>query len=388
MIKHHLRETGREGAAAIVLALPRGGLPVGEQVAAALGAPLDVVVARKIGMPGHEEFGVGAVTPDGPPIFHRDVLDRAGLTDSDLAPRVDRERAEATRRLQRYRGDRPPLDVAGKTVIVVDDGLATGVTAAAALRELRRHGPDHLVFAAPVCSDNGAMLLRGEADAVLCAHVPERFWAVGQWYEDFGQLTDADVEAILANESKTVMRPDGPPRGVVLFAHGSGSSRHSPRNRMVAGHLAEAGNIAVLMDLLRPDEEDLRFDIELLAERLVAEIDRAVRTFEGLPIGLFGASTGAAAALVAAAARPSVVRAVVSRGGRPDLAGAALREVSAPVLLIVGGHDDVVIQLNEAAGEVLKAELVIVPGATHLFEEPGALETVAELARDWFDRHM
>ncbi|WP_211588726.1 dienelactone hydrolase family protein [Allorhizocola rhizosphaerae] len=185
----------------------------------------------------------------------------------------------------------------------------------------------------------------------------------------------------------TIMRPEDP-RGVVIFAHGSGSSRHSPRNRMVAGHLTEDGHVTVLMDLLTPDEEERRFDIELLASRLGTAIDWAHRSFPGLPIGLFGASTGAAAALVAAAGKP--VRAIVSRGGRPDLAGEALREVTAPTLLIVGGNDDIVIQLNEAAAQIMGgwAKLVIVPGATHLFPEPGALEQVAELARDWFDRHM
>ena len=187
--------------------------------------------------------------------------------------------------------------------------------------------------------------------------------------------------------------------GVVLFAHGSGSSRISPRNRMVAEVLQARGMATVLMDLLTPDEEDedrrtarLRFDIPLLAGRLMAAVDHLAadpRT-AGLPIGSFGASTGAAAALVAAARRPREVRAVVSRGGRPDLAGDDLGSVQAPTLLIVGGADDQVIELNRQAVERLRGEvaLVIVPGATHLFEEPGALEEVARLAGDWFIRHF
>ncbi|GAA4717370.1 dienelactone hydrolase family protein [Phytohabitans rumicis] len=180
-------------------------------------------------------------------------------------------------------------------------------------------------------------------------------------------------------------------RGIVLFAHGSGSSRHSPRNRMVAEHLDAGGYGTVLMDLLTADEDstELRFDIGLLADRLVAVLDW-LPDVAALPTGLFGASTGAAAALVAAARRPAAVGAVVSRGGRPDLAANALASVRAPTLLIVGGDDSAVIELNEQAAVLLgaAAQLTIVPGATHLFAEPGALEEVSRLAREWFDRHL
>jgi dienelactone hydrolase len=187
--------------------------------------------------------------------------------------------------------------------------------------------------------------------------------------------------------------------GVVLFAHGSGSSRHSPRNRYVAGELRAGGLATLLVDLLTPEEEavdartrQLRFDIAMLAERLVGGIDWLAQqpATRGLPVGLFGASTGGGAALVAAAARPDAVAAVVSRGGRPDLAGEALPSVRAPTLLIVGGRDEPVIGLNRRAMERMRAPvtLEIVPGATHLFEERGALEEVARLARDWFAGHL
>jgi dienelactone hydrolase len=192
--------------------------------------------------------------------------------------------------------------------------------------------------------------------------------------------------------------PEGA-RGVVLFAHGSGSGRHSSRNRYVARLLNQAGLATLLIDLLTADEEavdlqtaHLRFDIGLLAQRLVGATDWLTQQPDTrhLRIGYFGASTGAAAALVAAAERPDVVGAVVSRGGRPDLAGPALPLVRAPTLLIVGGSDVPVIGLNRAAFEQLRCEkqLVIVPGATHLFEEPGALDEVARLAREWFERHL
>lgn len=187
--------------------------------------------------------------------------------------------------------------------------------------------------------------------------------------------------------------------GVVLFAHGSGSSRHSPRNRQVAAALRRAGLATLLLDLLTAEEEELdrataelRFDVAMLAERLVAAVDRllAEAATAGLPVGAFGASTGAGAALVAAAERPEAVAAVVSRGGRPDLAGAALAGVRAPTLLVVGGRDPQVLDLNRAALARLPASsrLEVVPGATHLFEEPGALDQVARLAAAWFTRHL
>jgi len=192
--------------------------------------------------------------------------------------------------------------------------------------------------------------------------------------------------------------PEGA-QGLVLFAHGSGSSRHSPRNRFVAEQLHQAKLGTVLIDLLTTDEEavdnrtaHLRFDIGLLADRLVGATDwlagdNRTRT---LPVGYFGASTGGGAALVAAATRPRLVKAVVSRGGRPDLAGAALPDVQAPTLLIVGGLDYPVIEMNRTAMAQMHAEvrLEIVPGATHLFEERGTLEDVARLATDWFARYL
>ncbi|RJQ49275.1 MAG: alpha/beta fold hydrolase [Gammaproteobacteria bacterium] len=187
--------------------------------------------------------------------------------------------------------------------------------------------------------------------------------------------------------------------GIVVFAHGSGSSRHSPRNRFVARHLQEVGLATLLFDLLTSDEEfaeratgHLRFDIKLLARRLAQVTDwlRQQPQTRALKTGYFGASTGAAAALVAAAEHPRGVSAIVSRGGRPDLAGAALARVKAPTLLLVGGEDAVVIDLNKEAFEQLQVEkkLQIIPGATHLFEEPGALEEVADLARQWFEHHL
>lgn len=190
----------------------------------------------------------------------------------------------------------------------------------------------------------------------------------------------------------------GEPRvGTVLFAHGSGSSRHSPRNKQVAEVLRDAGLQTILLDLLTEGEErrDLqtrehRFDIDLLTDRVMAAVDWLWSSGSESPLGIFGASTGAAAALRAAAARPDEIKAVVSRGGRPDMAEGALSEVNAPTLLIVGGDDQQVLQLNQMALEQLNDEssLQVVPGASHLFEEPGTLEQVATLATDWFMLHL
>ena len=187
--------------------------------------------------------------------------------------------------------------------------------------------------------------------------------------------------------------------GLIVFAHGSGSSRHSSRNRMVADALQRARLATLILDLLTENEErvdmitaEFRFDIPLLARRVVSAVDwaRAAQPTSALPIGLFGASTGAAAALIAAAERPEDVRAVVSRGGRPDLAEAALDRVLAPTLFIVGGRDEVVVQLNREAYARLRSEkhLDLVPGATHLFDEPGALDEVSRVAREWFVRYL
>ena len=211
-------------------------------------------------------------------------------------------------------------------------------------------------------------------------------------------MNEVEIQAGHAVLSGNLTIPDGAV-ALVLFAHGSGSSRHSPRNQFVARTLKDAGLATLLFDLLTPEEEaidmrtgDLRFNIGLLAERLVHATNWAKQQDEtrDLRTGYFGSSTGGAAALVAAVDIPQDVDAIVSRGGRPDLAGDALPKVQAPSLLIVGGNDDIVIELNEMARDRMRCEvkLEIVPGATHLFEEPGALEKVAKLASDWFVSHI
>jgi predicted phosphoribosyltransferase len=181
----------------LLLALPRGGVPVAYEVALAIGADLDVIVARKIGLPWRPELGVGAVAGDGPPVLDHALLAEVGLSAEDLRPAVERERAEVRRRLERYRGDRPAPRIADRTVVVVDDGLATGVTARAAFGALRDQRPAGLYFAAPVCAAEPARAFDREIDGVFCGHRLTSFVAVGRWYHDFTQVSDEEVVRLL-----------------------------------------------------------------------------------------------------------------------------------------------------------------------------------------------
>jgi putative phosphoribosyl transferase len=401
------RLTHLAGRPLVVLGLPRGGVPVAFEVARALGAPLDVLLVRKLGVPFQPELAMGAIGEDGVRVLNDDVITAAGVDPDEVTAVDGRERVELDRRVAAYRGGRPRVPLDGRTAVVVDDGLATGATARAACRVAREHGASHVVLAVPVAPPACGAI--DDADEVVWVATPEPFFAIGQFYEDFSQLSDADVTACLDRAAAPRPRDDdvsvqaGPlglagrltvpaaPSGVVVFAHGSGSSRHSPRNRYAARVLNDAGIATLLFDLLSVDEEGDRanvFDVEMLGARL-RDATRWVRIqpgFERLPVGYFGASTGAAAALWAAAAPDSDVAAIVSRGGRPDLAGPRLAAVRAPTLLIVGGHDPAVLALNEAARSRLRcrSRLAVVPGATHLFEEPGALEAAVAMARNWF----
>ncbi|MGY1454022.1 phosphoribosyltransferase [Streptomyces sp. SS8] len=199
MLAEPLRDLRRAGEIGdpLVLALPRGGVPVGEEVARALHAPLDVLVARKIGAPFNPEFGIGAIAGEGPPLFDEQSLRMLGLTAGDLAGQVERERAELRRREHLYRGGRPALELRGRAVIVVDDGLATGVTARAALHAARVLEPEVLVLAVPVSSVQAAAAMERVADRLVCLETPPSFQGVGQWYEDFHQVGDEEVIAAL-----------------------------------------------------------------------------------------------------------------------------------------------------------------------------------------------
>jgi putative phosphoribosyl transferase len=399
----------------VVLGLPRGGVPVAFEVAVALGAPLDVIVVRKLGVPSQPELAMGAIGEGDVRIVNEEIVRRARVRASELAAVETRERAELARRAARFRGSRGQVSLRGRTALIVDDGIATGSTVSAACQVARAHGATRVIVAAPIAPPSAIDDLRQVADEVLVLQTPVSFYGIGQFYRDFTPTSDEEVVDLLDRASsrrvhsreEEVVVEAGPvnlagslvvPAGAhafVVFAHGSGSGRRSPRNRFVAEVLNRAGLGTLLFDLLTPLEERDRanvFDIEMLAQRLVAATCwlRTRSDVRRSEIGYFGASTGAAAALWASTDPEVRVSAIVSRGGRPDLAGSRLELVRAPTLLIVGGDDTTVLELNRRAAAQMRSEpeIRIVPGATHLFEEPGTLAAAADLARDWFVAHL
>jgi len=395
----------------VVLGLPRGGVPVAFEVASALDAPLDVIVVRKLGVPFQPELAMGAIGEDGARVLDTDVIVQAGIRDEDIRAVEERARPELERRVHLLRTGRRRIDLTGRSVVIVDDGIATGSTARVACQVARHLGAGRVILAVPLAPDDTLRSFT-EADEVVCLEVPRHFMAVGAHYRDFAATSDEEVARLLdagagPRVDREVEIPVGDviivgnlrlPRGttgIVVFAHGSGSSRHSPRNRYVADVLDRSRVGTLLLDLLTEKESELQsnvFDIELLANRLVAVTRwlRARADTRPLRVGYFGASTGAGAALWAAAEAGVDVAAVVSRGGRPDLAGPRLALVQAPTLLIVGGSDLQVLAVNRSAQAVLRcpSRLEVVPDATHLFEEPGTLDQVADVAADWFAQHL
>jgi len=410
------------GRDVVVLGLPRGGVPVAYEVAKELDAPLDVIMVRKLGVPFQPELAMGAVGEGGVRIINDEVVRGTWIAAEDIAIAERRERRHLEQQAERFRAGRPGVDIAGRTAIVVDDGIATGSTARAACAVARRLGAARVILAVPVVAPGSARALRDIYDEVLFVQAPAWFGSVGEWYADFTPVPDADVAALLREAAAA--RPPRPARprpapgadvrieagtvvlsgrltvparatGIVVFVHGSGSSQHSPRNRRVAARLNEAGLGTLLFDLLTQEEETDRanvFDIRMLAARLTEVTGwlRGQAAARQARVCYFGASTGAAAALWAAAEPDAEIAAIVSRGGRPDLAGSRLGSVRAPTLLIVGGRDDIVLGLNRQAQQQMRCEsrLAIVPGATHLFEEPGTLDAVTGLALDWFTGYL
>jgi putative phosphoribosyl transferase len=309
----------------VIVALPRGGVPVAYEVARHLGASLDVVCVRKLGAPMQPEYGIGALGEDGVRIVRSEELDLLGISEDDLEALVARETAELERRQRLYRGGREPIPVAGRTAILVDDGVATGGTAVVGARVLRGRGADKLVLAVPVGPPGTPERLGEEFDEVVCLEEPAGFFGIGAFYADFGQTSDEEVIELLAAAREPAAAgvadppvvtkrpvqidaapgvrlqgdlriPDGA-RGLVLFAHGSGSSRLSPRNRQVAEALNASSLATLLFDLLTEEEAADRrqvFDIDLLTERLVATTRWIGEQpgLAGLRLGYFGASRG------------------------------------------------------------------------------------------------
>jgi predicted phosphoribosyltransferase/dienelactone hydrolase len=416
----------------VVLGLPRGGIPVARAVADALGAPLDAIVARKLGVPGLREVAFGAIAEGRREIVEDSVRWYLGLPRRVVAPIVVRERRELDRRVRLYRTRAPLPALRDRTVILVDDGLASGATLRAAALAVRGQRPARLIAAVPVASAMHCDDVRAAVDELVAIATPEPFETVSAWYHDFAPVSDAEVLRLLGRsldahaEAAEARRdesdeegiaipvgrdetgdqgrligdlgvPNARPAGLVILAHGGGSSRNSYRNRYLAGRLRQAGWATMRIDLLLEREQaedavhgDARFDIPRIATRLLRAVEWAAE--ESVPgagrIVLFGASTGAAAALVAAATCPDPVIGVASRGGRVDLAGRALQAVRAPVLMIVGGADaDTLARTRESVPQLAgPSRLTVIPGAGHTFEEPGALGAVGEHLVRWLGR--
>ncbi|WP_150240873.1 phosphoribosyltransferase family protein [Nocardiopsis quinghaiensis] len=402
----------------LVLALPRGGVPVGAELAQRLDADFDVVMVRKIGMPGRPELGVGAIAEDGRVLYDDLALARMHVPRQALSDTVAAERDELDRRRRVYRGERPGPRIAGRDCVVVDDGVATGGTARAALRMIRQAGPAQLVLAVPVASPEAVELLREEVDALVVLSAPDNFRAVGEWYRDFGQLSDSRVTEILAESTHTHThtrpRPDTA-RGVRVRAgrvyldgdltvpadlHGavvmaSEEERGGHRRRSVAAVLQRAGYATLVLDLLTGQERSSGtggVEAGVLGERLGAAVTWLRRAADAAdePLGVLASGEAAAAALVTAAEQPQDVAAVVVHGGRIDLAGDSLPGVRAPVLVLLEGGDSFVRELGEWARGRMggPTDLRVTAGAERLLGDSGEWRRVASQALDWFDLHL
>jgi putative phosphoribosyl transferase len=406
----------------IVLGMPRGGVVVAKAVADALHVPLDVVIARKLGVPGLAEVALGAIAAGIDHVVPDKVAGFIGVPRHIVDQIAEQERVELRRRAALFCGGRSTPDLRGRTVIIVDDGFATGATLRAAAEAVRRQKPRRIVAAVPVGSGAHCDDVRASVDELVVLMTPDPFTTVSAGYEEFAQVSDGEVLTLLGGNGSRERRdaepgqlvderevivpmasgahgltadlgtPDVASRGLVIFAHGGGSSRNSYRNRYLAGRLRMAGWSTLRVDLLTEreqdadDDGDFRFDVERIGGRLRAVVEWAVR--ERVPgserIVLFGASTGAAAAVFTAAACPDLVSVVVSRGGRVDLAGRALERVRCPVLMIVGSRDPETLNANRQALLVVRdARLKLISGAGHTFEEPGTLGAAGEVVARW-----
>lgn len=400
----------------IVLALPRGGVPVGAELAQRLAAEFDVLMVRKIGLPGHPETGVGAIAEDGHVLYDDLALARLRVPRQALSDTVASERDELDRRRRAYRGERAAPRIAGRDCVVVDDGVATGGTARAALRMVRQTGPSRLVLAVPVAAPEALEMLREEADALVVLTAPDNFRAVGEWYDDFDQLSDGHVISILSERERLQHRPDVARgvriragqvyldgdltmptalRGVVVMAFGQGQG--DPRWRATASALQRAGYATLLLDLLTGEEQGAgggsgETDTRVLAERLSAAVTWLRRATDAAsePLGVLGSGTAAPAALVTAAERPQDVASVVVHGGRIDQAEPSLSSVRVPTLILLESDDSFVRELGEWTRGRLggTSELRVVSGAERLLRGDLGWRQVAVETLGWFDRHL
>lgn len=418
-----------DGPDVVIVGLARGGVAVAAEVARELDRPLDVLIVRKIRVPFARELAMGAVGEDGVEIIDREILASTAVSDEELETASESARMEAAEVLSSIRADRPAIDLSDRVVFLIDDGIATGSTAKVACQMLRMRGARSIVLAVPVAPREAASTFRRAADEFVTLETPDPFFAVGSHYDGFPQLSDEDVVELLRAATRpprtgtVALSPGAPawtedhveipiatdhgpevldgdlcvppvPAGVVAFVHGSGSSRHSARNIRVAGALNDVGFATLLYDLTTREEwreQHPEPDLAECARRTVDVVKWLGERFgRDVPIGLVGSSTGAAVALMAAADQACDVTAVACRGGRVDLASGVPVTLDVPVLLVVGGADDLVVEWNLEFASRLRAphDLAIVEGASHLFTEPGALEEATALLTAWFERWL
>lgn len=394
----------------VILALPRGGVPLAFEISSKLEASLDVLFVKKIGDPSNEEFAIGAIAEDEQPILNGQIIKEFKINENEVARIIIEKITEIRRKSKFYRKIIPKISLEGRNVIIVDDGLATGATMEAALNWIKTKNTKKVIVAVAVASVDAFERIKKLGIDCIALQTPPEFWAVGIYFEDFTQVSDKEVlqyftqkkthhtvpehKITIENEDiklHGILNIPEKSKGIIIFAHGSGSSHQSPRNIYVANALNKAGFGTLLFDLLTTNESLDRanvFDIELLVSRLILATKWLKNINKTLPIGYFGASTGAAAALGAEAYFQNIF-AVVSRGGRPDMAMEYLPKIKAPTLLLVGENDQEVISLNKlACTKIADCELVTIPKAGHLFEESGTLEQVVEYAITWFSEKV
>ncbi len=410
------------GRDVVVAALPRGGVPVAYEVALSLDAPLEILVVRKIGAPHQPEVAMGAVGEDGVVLVNHDVVRAVGVDRQRFDDAERRERDELVRRVELYRGSRPPSDLRGRTVLLVDDGVATGATARVAARVARARGATSVVLVTPVVAADALAALREDVDEVIAIIVARGSFAVGQWYQKFDQTTDEEVLDDLGRAARRVATardgdvpwtgptevvevvtprvrlegvltvPDGA-RTLVLVTY-VGGARDEARDLAVTESLNRRGHATLLLDLLIESEENdgAAVDLDVLTRRLEDATTWVVRHgAEGVVFGYLGVGTGAVAALRAAAGDSSPVAAVVSVEGRIDLVDeSTVARLRVPTLLVVGGDDPFAMTLAAALRRrlVCESRLVGVEGVSHLFSEPRAIEEATRLAGDWFDVYL
>lgn len=390
----------------VVLGIPRGAVPMTKIIADRLDAEMDVVLVKKIGHPRHPEFALGSVTEDGDVILGSGAL-QYGMIEEDLSEQAKTIAVRLQETRAHYRNHAPAVSLRDRNVVIVDDGIATGATMTAAVEFVRRARARQIIVATPVASSQAVERLEAEGVEVRVLKVPETFGAVGYYYENFAQVSDAEIGEffrILPREIevsedgvrlKATLGLPQKPRGLVLFAHGTGHGRQSPKNQYIAEAFNREGYATLLVDLMTPEEADddlNRFEIGLLVHRLRACLNwaRTQKELSTVPFALYGTHTGTAAALMLAAQSSHAIDAIVSRSGRPDLVTEILPQLSVPTLFLVGAEDRSVLRLHEQAFMQMHGERKL-----HPIREAGAfidtdlqMEEIVRESLRWVERNF